>query len=118
MFVIKDIEYLQLSSFQDCVSRFLPTAKHIYIIYGIQWIGLLHLPQNDDVKFHWYSEHTTTWTKGFAKALEQAKSEDVLLFIDPYTLASEKICTEYKEQCEKLERFPLRHTADSHDEID
>lgn len=118
MLVLKDIEYLQLSSFQDCVSRFLPTAKHIYIIYGIQWITLFDAPCVDGVKIHWYSEHRKSWTEGFANALEQAKSEDVLLFIDPCTLASEKIFVEYREQCEKLERFPVALTTDTHDEID
>jgi hypothetical protein len=115
MLVLKDIEYLQLSSFKECVSRFLPNASAIYIIYGIQWIPLLDMPRIDGVVFHWYSEHRESWVNVVKHAVEQAKSDDVLVFIDPATLRLEKSLAHI--ECESLRR-PIGDLEGELDEID
>lgn len=118
MLVLKDIEHLQLSSFQDCVSRFLPTAKHIYIIYGIQWITLFEVPRVDGVRFQWYCEHGEAWKRAFAEAIDAAETQDILIFIDPDTLSKEEKFAQYRNTWEKLEKLPRVLTADVPNDLD
>lgn len=118
MLVLKDIEYLQLSSFQDCVSGFLPTAKQIIIIYGIQWITLFDKTRIDGVRFQWYCEHGEAWKRAFAEAIDAAQTQDILLFIDPDTLSIEKTFAQYRNTCEKLEKRPVYLRKDVPDDLD
>ena len=58
MIVVLDIQNLQHDSFESLIAKHLPTAKHIYVVYGCQWLLLLEKLAPSPVHVYWMRAET------------------------------------------------------------
>jgi hypothetical protein len=98
MIVFIDIEWLQLSSFQEAIDTFLPSTKKIHIFFGCQWDGLLYEPLPKDIKILWSrmeSQTINVYLEEYIIHASKPDAEDELIIIDSSFSFGKKILDKY-----------------------
>lgn len=98
MFVVIDIEWLQLSSFQEAIDTFLPSTKRMHIFFGCQWDGLLYEPLPNDITILWSrmeSKNIEIYLNDYLINATEPAAEDELIIIDSSFSFGKKILNTY-----------------------
>jgi hypothetical protein len=98
MFVVIDIEYLQLSSLQETIDIFLPSTNKVHIFFGCQWDLLLYEPLPNDIKVLWSrmeSKSAEIYLNDYILNATKPDAEDELILIDPSFSFGRKILYTY-----------------------
>jgi hypothetical protein len=94
MIIVEDIEYLHLSSFQETIDAYIPSAKILHIFYGCGWTNLLYEPIPKDIEVRWSKLYSLDPEIFFDECISNASktdADDILFLIDPSYSVGKKI---------------------------
>jgi hypothetical protein len=98
MLVLVDIDYLHLSSLEETIDIFLPSAKIFHIFYGCRWSGLLYEPMPIGIDVFWTSMDIKNSNIFLEECIQNAlkvDAQDEIIVVDPAYSFGKKILHTY-----------------------